>query len=122
MTPEEFIVYVDNLPDDCIDERTEEQITFHLPKKKYTCPACGSTHTLVDQYRKQVLKGIKFAAVHATERMRNSRTGWKAGSERRKKRKRLCRYGKKTAKRISRIASLTVAQVRQKHHRQQQSL
>ena len=30
MAPEEFIVYVDNLPDDCIDERMEEQIIFHL--------------------------------------------------------------------------------------------
>ena len=42
MTPEEFVVYVDNLPDACIDKRTAEEVIFHLPKKKHTCPACGS--------------------------------------------------------------------------------
>ena len=73
MTPEEFIVYVDNLPDDCIDERTEEQIIFHLPKKKYTCPACGSTHTYVDKYRKQVLKGIPDTALRYIYRVRRYR-------------------------------------------------
>ena len=73
MAPEEFIVYVDNLPDDCIDERTEEQIIFHLSKKKYTCPACGSTHTLVDQYRKQVLKGIPDTALRYIYRVRRYR-------------------------------------------------
>ena len=36
MTPEEFIVYVDNLPDACIEKRTAEEVIFHLPKKKYT--------------------------------------------------------------------------------------
>ena len=45
MTPEEFVVYVDNLPDACIDKRTAEEVIFHLPKKKHTCPACGSQHT-----------------------------------------------------------------------------
>ena len=58
MTPEEFVVYVDNLPDDCIDERTEEKLIFHLPKKKYTCPVCGSQHTGVDKYRDQILRGL----------------------------------------------------------------
>lgn len=73
MTPEEFIVYIDNLPDDCIDERTEEQIIFHLPKKKYACPACGSTHTLVDKYRKQVLKGIPGTTLRYIYRVRRYR-------------------------------------------------
>ena len=39
MTQEEFIVYVDNLPDACIEKRTAEEVIFHSPKKKYDCPA-----------------------------------------------------------------------------------
>ena len=39
MMPEEFIVYVDNLPDACIEKRTAEEVIFHSPKKKYDCPA-----------------------------------------------------------------------------------
>ena len=73
MTPEEFIVYVNNLPDNCIDERTEEHIIFHLPKKKYACPACGSMHTLVDKYRKQVLKGIPGTTLRYIYRVRRYR-------------------------------------------------
>ena len=73
MTPEEFVVYVDNLPDDCIDERTAEEVIFHLPKKIHTCPACGSQHTCVDQYRKQVLKGIPNAVLRYVYRARRYR-------------------------------------------------
>ena len=56
--PEEFIVYVDNLPDACIEKRTAEKVIFHSPKKKYVWPTCVSQHTRVDQYRKQVLQRI----------------------------------------------------------------
>lgn len=73
MTPEEFIVYVNNLPDNCIDERTEEHIIFHLPKKVHICPACGSMHTLVDKYRKQVLKGIPGTTLRYIYRVRRYR-------------------------------------------------
>ena len=73
MTPEEFIVYVDNLPDACIEKRTAEEVIFHLPKKKYTCPACGSQHTRVDQYRKQVLKGIPDTLLRYIYRARRYR-------------------------------------------------
>ena len=73
MTPEEFIVYVDNLPDACIEKRTAEEVIFHLPKKKYTCPACGSQHTRVDQYRKQVLKGIPDTLLRYVYRARRYR-------------------------------------------------
>ena len=58
MTLEEFVAYVDALPSDCVDKRTAEEVIFHLPKKKHTCPACGSQHTCVDKYRDQALKGI----------------------------------------------------------------
>ena len=66
-------MYVDNLPDACIEKRTAEEVIFHLPKKKYTCPACGSQHTRVDQYRKQVLKGIPDTLLRYVYRARRYR-------------------------------------------------
>ena len=57
--PAEFVGYVDTLPDDCIEARSEDEIRFHLPRvDQVKCPSCGSCHTEVHQYRTQTLRGI----------------------------------------------------------------
>lgn len=62
MKPTEFVRYVDTLPDDCIENRTEEEIRFHLPRgDNVCCPECGSVRTYVQQYRPQNLHGIPNA-------------------------------------------------------------
>ncbi|WP_298585947.1 hypothetical protein [uncultured Selenomonas sp.] len=78
MTLEEFVAYVDALPSDCVDKRTAEEVIFHLPKKKHTCPACGSQHTCVNKYRDQALKGItntKLRYIYHARRYRCSDCG-----------------------------------------------
>ena len=62
MKPTEFVRYVDTLPDDCIENRTDKEIRFHLPRgDNVCCPGCGSVHTYVQQYRPQNLHGIPNA-------------------------------------------------------------
>ena len=62
MKPTEFVRYVDTLPDDCIEHRTDKEIRFHLPRgDNVCCPGCGSVRTYVQQYRPQNLHGIPNA-------------------------------------------------------------
>ena len=62
MKPTEFVQYVDTLPDDCIENRTDKEIRFHLPRgDNVCCPECGSVRTYVQQYRPQNLHGIPNA-------------------------------------------------------------
>ena len=35
--PAEFVGYVDTLPDDCIEARSEDEIRFHLPRVDQVC-------------------------------------------------------------------------------------
>lgn len=56
--PTKFINYVDGLPEDCIEVRSEEAIRFHLPRTHVECPFCSSHHIDVHQYRPQLLRGI----------------------------------------------------------------
>lgn len=60
--PAEFVSYVDSLPEECIEIRTEDEIRFHIPRvDDVKCPSCGSHHTDVHQYRLQTLQGIPNA-------------------------------------------------------------
>mgnify|MGYP000847239235 FL=1 len=60
--PAEFVSYVDSLPEECIEIRTEDEIRFHIPRvDDVKCPSCGSHYTDVHQYRPQTLQGIPNA-------------------------------------------------------------
>ena len=59
----DFNTFIQKLPDTCKEFLEEDRCRFTLPKKVHTCPACGSTHSLVDKYRDQVLKGITDTAL-----------------------------------------------------------
>ena len=40
--PAEFVSYVDSLPEECIEIRTEDEIRFHIPRvDDVKCPSCG---------------------------------------------------------------------------------
>lgn len=58
MTPKEFISYVDELPAECIEERTAEKIVFHLPRSFPSCPKCGAQSAVCDGYYNQKLRGV----------------------------------------------------------------
>ena len=58
MTPKEFISYVDELPAECIEERTAEKIVFHLPRSFPSCPKCGAQGAVCDGYYNQKLRGV----------------------------------------------------------------
>lgn len=53
MNIKEFVAFVDKLPDDCIEKKTDEEIVFHLPLTRPPCTRCGSKHVVVERYRKQ---------------------------------------------------------------------
>lgn len=50
MTDDELVAFVGNLPKDCIESKTDEEIVFHLPRKNQNCPHCGSSHTNPNEY------------------------------------------------------------------------
>jgi len=58
MHTDKFMDYIDNLPKDCIEMKTDQKIQFHLPKEKQICPSCGSAHVLVNNYHCQTLQKL----------------------------------------------------------------
>ena len=69
-TTEKIAAFVDGLPKDCIEVRTEEQIRFHLPRKSYPCPHCGSTHTIVNSYGAVKMYGLNSSVEYIYRRRR----------------------------------------------------
>ena len=70
-----FNTYLLRLPDECKEIVTEDCVQFHLPKPERNppCPNCGATHTHVNDYRKQVLKGIPDTSTRYIYRVRRYR-------------------------------------------------
>ena len=75
MPCKDFNTYLFSLPDDCKEIVTDECIQFHLPQpaENPPCPACGATHTRVNDYHKQILKGIPDTATQYIYRVRRYR-------------------------------------------------
>ena len=67
---DKFMTYIENLPKDCIEINTEKEIQFHLPKGKQICPACGSAHVLVNDYRCQTLQILNTDVAYVYNRRR----------------------------------------------------
>ena len=67
---DKFMTYIKNLPKDCIEINTEKKIQFHLPKGKQICPACGSAHVLVNDYRCQTLQILNTDVAYVYNRRR----------------------------------------------------
>ena len=70
----DFNTYLFSLPDDCKEIVTDECIQFHLPQpaENPPCPACGATHTRVNDSHKQILKGIPDTATQYIYRVRRT--------------------------------------------------
>lgn len=70
MHTDKFMDYIDNLPRNCIEIKTEQKIQFHLPKEKQICPSCGSAHVLVNDYRCQTLRKLNLKVEYIYNRRR----------------------------------------------------
>lgn len=75
MPCKDFSTYLLSLPDKCKEIVTDDCVRFHLPQPKENppCPACGATHTHVNDYRNQVLKGIPDTSTQYIYRVRRYR-------------------------------------------------
>lgn len=54
----DFITFLLQLPQQCKEFVSEDVLQFQLPRKHHDCPYCGGSHTSVDKYRTQILRGV----------------------------------------------------------------
>ena len=67
---EKIVAFIDALPRECIEVLTEKLVQFHLPRKSYVCPHCGSLHTIVNSYGAIKLYGLSSAVMYVYRRRR----------------------------------------------------
>lgn len=60
LTDEELVEFINHLPKDCIESKTEERMVFHLPRNRQPCPHCGSVDTHPHGYTLIKLTGIRL--------------------------------------------------------------